>query len=235
MNLLQKIIDALWPAFCVFCEKPIKEKEEKEHLLCGDCSRGLPVSRNLACAVCGARLPENKKICHRFASYLLAAPFAYNFEPAKKVIWDLKYGKKKVLARPLGRLLASHLSFLPKMDFTDWLIVPIPLHPAKEQQRGFNQAALLAEHLGRQLNLPVADALKRIKETKAQAETKERAERLENLQGAFAVVRPELVAKRKIILVDDVSTTGVTLAEAAKTLRKAGAKSVLGLAVAKAK
>jgi ComF family protein len=114
------------------------------------------------------------------------------------------------------------------------LILPVPLHPARERERGFNQSLLLARRLGRAWNLPVrADVLARTIATPPQAELDAQARRA-NVRGAFAVRRPELVAARHVIVVDDVFTTGSTVTACAQILRRGGARTVGVLTVARA-
>jgi ComF family protein len=120
------------------------------------------------------------------------------------------------------------LDRLPPLDEID-LIIPVPLHAARLREREFNQSLLLADRIGRHLNIPVScTALIRTAPAPPQT-TLSRKERLKNLRGAFAVPRPESVAGQRILLVDDVLTTGTTVNVCAKTLRKAGSAHVFVL------
>lgn len=106
------------------------------------------------------------------------------------------------------------------------LLMPVPLHPSRLREREFNQSLLLADRLNRRLRLPLSyDNLIRVRPTQPQTELN-RAARLKNLRRSFVVQRPEEVTGRRILLVDDVLTTGTTVNECAKALRKAGASDV---------
>jgi ComF family protein len=107
--------------------------------------------------------------------------------------------------------------------------MPVPLHAGRLREREFNQSLLLADRIGRHLHLPVSCAdLIRTVPSPAQT-TLSRKERLKNLRGAFAVTRPESIARKRVLLIDDVFTTGATVNECAKTLRKAGSGDVFAL------
>ena len=112
------------------------------------------------------------------------------------------------------------------LDRGPWdVLVPVPLHPRREWQRGLNQAAFLARRLGRRFGLPVAPrALRRVRHTPPQAGDPE--DRRRNVRGAFVVGRPAQIAGRHVLLIDDVLTTGATANECARTLRRAGARRV---------
>jgi ComF family protein len=155
-------------------------------------------------------------------------------EPLARSIWNLKYRNLPGLADPLAAWLADTVCnhpTLPSLD--DHVIVPVPLHPYKLSERGYNQAELLANALGRILAIPVVtDVLIRVRNTASQVERATRAERFANASGAFALAHPESLEGKPILLVDDVSTTGATLASAAKPLLETGA-SVTGLVLAR--
>jgi ComF family protein len=117
---------------------------------------------------------------------------------------------------------------LPALDSID-LIMPVPLYVGRLREREFNQSLLLADRIGRHLSMPVSCAdLIRIGPSPAQT-TLSRKDRLNNLRGAFSVPHPESIAGKRILLIDDVFTTGATVNECAKTLRKAGSSDVFAL------
>lgn len=149
--------------------------------------------------------------------------------PLQDAICAFKYRGKFALAKPLAALM---LRAVPAEIDGD-LLVPVPLHPARLRAREFNQSLLLADQLGRYLKRPVsATVLVRILATDPQT-TLTRRERLRNLRQAFAVRNAEVLAGRRVLLIDDVFTTGTTLNECAKTLLKAGALSVSALTLAR--
>jgi len=152
--------------------------------------------------------------------------------PVKSAIKRLKY--KPYLAALVDILLLSILSSIESKrdEFTTFTVVPVPLHPQRQRERGFNQAALVGKALATQLSLPFQEkVLKRTRYTKAQVLLAEK-ERRKNLAGAFAIV-PSIPVSPNILLVDDVWTTGSTMRICANVLKRAGAKNVWALTVAR--
>lgn len=156
----------------------------------------------------------------------------------RELIHVLKYEQVRPAAVVLGRMLAESISGLePYWTRHDVLVVPVPLHRKKVRQRGFDQSELIAQHA---LKLGGADSkmilhpriLERRRETQSQIGLT-RHQRRENLRGAFVVARPEEIAGREILLVDDVFTTGTTASECARVLRRAGASKVFVATVAR--
>jgi ComF family protein len=157
------------------------------------------------------------------------SPFAFE-GLVRRAVHQLKYGHFKALAAPLGRLLGEYLETEPVAAD---VLVPVPLHSRRLRDRGYNQSALLAAEVGRRNGLPVVtDSLVRLRYTKAQVKTADAGERQRNLAGAFGCRDAKLAGKR-VLLVDDVCTTGATLNSCAIALREAGAASVWGLALAR--
>jgi ComF family protein len=155
-------------------------------------------------------------------------------ERMKRLIYKLKYDSDRLIAKDLSLLLLNALDKLAdQVDLKDAFIVPIPLSRWRKFKRGFNQAELLASHLARSSQLPILQgALKRCKHTRAQHDLNKQ-ERLINLRNAF-----EFNDKKRLfgtlILLDDIHTSGSTLAEAARTLYLAGAQNVAAITVARA-
>lgn len=143
----------------------------------------------------------------------------------------LKYGDRPDLAGPLGALLAATAD---AADLRADLVVPVPLHPRKLRERGYNQSALLAASVARTVRAPlVARGLVRTRDTAPQASLSKRRRR-DNIAGAFRVRSPADVHGKRILLMDDVATTGATLRACAESLLAAGAASVTALVVASA-
>ncbi len=148
----------------------------------------------------------------------------------RRAIHGLKYNYAHSLAAPLGGMLVAfwHTSPLPAE-----VIVPVPLHPRRRRERGYNQAALLALRLGEGVGLPVlTDALRRVRNTRSQTRLNAR-QRRQNVAGAFACAG-EGVRGQRVLLVDDVCTTGATLEACSIALKEGGARSVWALTLARA-
>ena len=142
----------------------------------------------------------------------------------RQAILLFKYGGRPSLGRHLGRLMAEAAEGLFDLRQFD-LVIPVPLHPARERERGFNQAALLARKVGRACGLRVGTRmLRRVRATEAQSGGRQAREA--NVKGAFSVARPGQVQDRRLLLIDDVLTTGATVNECAKALLAAGAAEV---------
>jgi ComF family protein len=149
------------------------------------------------------------------------------------LIHAYKYEGVKELRTLFADIISSFLDFYAIRPSSGSVLVPIPLHRSRERSRGFNQSQLLAEELGARLGLDVAAALKRSRATEQQIEMKSYEARRRNIAGAFAIADAESVRGKPAILVDDVSTSGATLSEAARTLRGAGARTVWAITIAK--
>lgn len=149
------------------------------------------------------------------------------YGPIRKVIHQFKYRATKRLALPLAKLMLNELQPL-QLSFD--AIIAVPLHAERLRQRGFNQAALLAEALADITNIRLLDGLVRMRATNQQARLNKQ-QRAKNMQGAF--VWQGGVVPQRILLVDDVLTTGATMSACAQTLREAGATMIVGSAIAR--
>lgn len=169
-------------------------------------------------------------LCRRgLRGFDAAYSFGFYEDELRELIHLFKYGRIETLAKPLGKLLASAL---PREQSFD-VIVPMPLHWRKRWQRGFNQSALLAREIGRRTNVPVSGLLRRIKNTAAQAGLTNAKRRL-NVSGAFQAKRRAALTGQRVLLIDDVMTTGATAASCARALKRAGAAQVTLLTLARA-
>ena len=192
--------------------------------LCGRCGLPLPsgAGEELSCGACLAQPP-------RFAAARAALVYG---GLARDVVLMLKHADRTDLARPLAEWLRR--AGAPRIDSAD-LVTPVPLHPRRLARRRYNQAGLLAQALAKQCGLPLSpDLLRRIRATPSQGHLNAR-QRHQNVRGAFAV-RPRSAARLKgarVLLVDDVMTTGATLDACAAALLKAGAAAVDALVVAR--
>jgi ComF family protein len=199
------------------------------HLLaperCPGCDELLDDDATKFCAACD---PLLERVAALEVPTSGAAAFLYG-GPIAAAIQRLKYAGRGELARPLGSLLADFaLVFAGRVD----RVVPVPLHPRRLRARGFNQSALLARPVATALGVPLdARALARVRPTRDQAALSREA-RSHNLRGAFCVRRGQRADR--VLLIDDVRTTGATLAEAADALVRGGCAQVHTLALARA-
>jgi len=234
MSLLYHILNAIFPRLCFGCNKIVKKEDP---FLCAECFSKIPIYQTLFCGLCYARMPDNKKICHKNSLYILGSATQYA-HPVKKLIWELKYNKKIAAAKPLKKIVETYLDklqLISPIGQISPIVIPIPLHPVKERQRGFNQSELIAETVSEKLNLPlVKNCLLKNKNTLPQMELDSREKREKNIVGSFSIKNPNLIVKKNILLIDDIVTSGSTLREAAKILKSAGAKKIIAITAAKA-
>jgi len=148
-------------------------------------------------------------------------------------VHELKYGKKTYLARSFGPLLASYAATWLGDHGNALVVMPVPLHPRRLRERGFNQSLLLARHVAAKLGADLdCLSLRRTRFTQPQTGLTGE-ERKKNVRKAFAVAEKAAIEKRSVLLIDDVATTGSTLNECAGALKKAGVKEVLCLVLAR--
>lgn len=217
--------------------------------MCLECLGTVIPIQGRVCSICGERVLSiygeadddgviRCPVCRR-VQWPFARAIAYGSydDVLRELVHLLKYDGVRPAAALLGRMLAEAIaSLLPAFGQEPVLVVPVPLYKGKRHQRGFNQAELIARHAmkvlkGSPLELR-SDLLRRTRETHSQIGLTSH-QRRENLRGAFAVARAEEVTGREILLVDDVFTTGTTVTECAKVLRRAGADQVWVATVAR--
>jgi len=263
--LLSVLVQAVFPSRCLKCRQFIQPGHEANldeaghrafsdslvlsRFFCHDCLSGFQPITSPLCPVCGtmfSTVEDTDHLCgaciakpRRFASALAAGVYA---DILRIAIHQLKYAGRIQLARPMGRLL-----FNVFLDHTDRqpidLIMPVPLHPSRLRQRGFNQADLLLKEWeslfeetrpGGVLPKIERQVLKRIRKTRSQM-LLGKADRFRNIRKAFGVNQKgnKDITDARILLVDDVYTTGATLDECARVLLRAGASRVDALTVAR--
>jgi ComF family protein len=221
-KVIHTILDTLFPMACAGCGKGASA-------LCPDCLKAISY-RGRECFFCGQRA-ETANICQNCAAkYPIESIiwlWRYNNEKTKAIIAAFKYRKRTALAPAL----ASHLLVAIKQKNIppDAIVIPIPLHKDKEHERGFNQAVLLAKNLGLVID---TKNLIRIKSTPPQARTHSRRERQAQIKNAFRVQDARKITGKNILLIDDVATTGATLVEATRILKKSGAGKIYAAVLA---
>lgn len=231
-NLLRRAADLVWPRVCAIedCHQP---SDRPDRHLCSRCFGALPFhDAGGACRICGALVmaeTHHEFICEDCQRHPPAFEFARSAvlyrEPADQLLQDFKFRKATWLCEDLVDLLEGAVR--AKLPFADIdVVLPVPLHPHRERERGFNQSALLAESLARRLNRRYdGKSLTRTLDTEHQARLAGDARR-NNLKGAFAVPDPSMIRGRTVLVIDDVMTTGATLSHCARTLLDAGAARV---------
>ncbi len=240
------LLDLFFPKFCLGCGK-------EKTWLCQDCQALLEIQEENFCPVCGKVIFNNHEVITRFSSEARGSYFKthefckrktnleglfwavdYNNPLVKKLILKFKYTPfAKELAKPVAKILISHFLLtefpLRKMNF---ILVPIPLIKKRLKWRGFNQAEEISKEISRFFQLPVENFLIREKEREPQMKIQDLKKRKENIKGVFSCHLSEKVKGKRTLLIDDVSTTRATLEEAAKVLKKAGAKQVWAAVIA---
>lgn len=229
-EMLRGLKQLLYPLRCPACDGIVVPAGEK---ICLGCLKKLKLLTPPWCMKCGKRLATEDELCadcrkkeHRFER----GRALYEYGSAAQAIYRFKYGGRREYADFFGEQAAEYLGGFVKSARPDALI-PIPLHRRRKNQRGYNQAQLLAERIGECLDVPVrSDILARVRNT-APLKCQNPEERQNNLKKAFNIARNDVILKR-VILVDDIYTTGSTMDEAAQTLKAAGVEDVFFIALA---
>ncbi|MCM1091632.1 MAG: ComF family protein [Butyrivibrio sp.] len=220
----------LFPRRCPICDGIVAPFGEK---VCPECAREYRFLVPPYCMKCGKKLSDEGELCGdcRRKSHIFARGRAlYEYESVALSIYRMKYGGRQEYAEYYGEELAYYLgSFI--RDLKPDALIPIPLHKKRERKRGYNQAALLAKVLGGRLGVPVLENyLVRVKNT-TPLKWLNPKERENNLKKAFNIVQNDVKLKR-VILVDDIYTTGSTMDEAAGTLAAHGVEEIYFVALA---
>ncbi|MBA7485981.1 hypothetical protein ES707_21533 [subsurface metagenome] len=219
-------LDLLFPRWCVGCGK-------EGDFICASCCHSLPRIMPPLCPKCGKPRPSGM-LCTGCVSWQaeidgIRSPFRFD-GVIRQAIHQLKYRNLRALATPLANLLRDYLVNNP---VPGEVLVPAPLHQKRLRERGYNQSYLLAQELGKLINLPVVnDCLTRQKHAPPQARSSTVDERRGNVADAF-VCRDRRLQDKQVILIDDVSTSGATLDAGATALKASGAITVWGLVLAK--
>jgi len=219
-SFLQKIkgvlLDVLFPPICLGC---------RTYLDCDD--------DVLICTKCMDNIPIFGHTFYKTRFFTLMSVTTYENKAVRKLIHYYKYEGFTDALVPLGKLLENNLDILRKNIPNDTIVIPIPIHPIRKRKRGFNQAEELAKIVGNYLNLKLdSTSLTRIRNTDQQIKIGSDKKRYENIKGCFGITDNLDMKGKTVLLVDDVYTSGATINEAVKVLRKAHAKEIIGIVVA---
>lgn len=219
-----RILDLIFPKRCLNCGRVGK-------YFCKNCVstiRTIGINEAI-CPVCGRRAfggMTHPRCKTKYSLDGLTSIFHYD-GIVKEAVKTLKYRRVTDLAQ-------EFVSLVPAIDVIDGILVPIPLHFSRFRDRGFNQAEVLGRLLADRLHISIrTDILKRVIATPPQVEMKDRKERLKNMKNVFSILDSKFVIPDSCILFDDVFTTGATMRAAGETLKRAGAKSVWAVTMAR--
>lgn len=240
--MLGTLLELLYPTECPACGRP----SGGDGALCEDCRAALPIrTQENCCAICGKTLLADERAagtavaecaqCHKKRPAFDLARSAVLYKgPVRPLVHELKYHHGLYVAKDLMDLLEGCYRAHYGNETTDF-IVPIPLHRHKKTLRGYNQSAILARQLAKRIGVPVAEKfLRRRLDTETQTHMSA-DERRTNMKGAFEVPEryADYVYGKRVLLLDDVMTTGATFGEAARALRAAGAGRIVCLSLAR--
>jgi len=228
-GIVKGLIDLIFPPHCAFCGTSLAEDDTAE--ICSGCLRSIRFISPPICPKCGFPFPMEMGEDHlcgqclgRQCHFGSARALGLYEGPIREAIHHLKYGGKSFLAKPLVGLLDRGYPFIDYGSYD--LLVPVPLHPKRLRERGFNQALILGKAIGQREGVPCRGfLLKKIRWSLPQINLSPK-EREKNVKGSFAVADPGVVRGKRVLLIDDVMTTGSTVNECAGELLKAGAGEV---------
>ncbi len=227
-KIAEELIDIIYPPRCPVCGEV---KRGKKKLACNGCLERLTWIKEPQCKKCGKMLESEEQEycfdCNKVQYHFESGYPLWSYDDImKKSIADFKYGGRREYGKFYGTVLAERYG--PKfLALQVDVIVPVPIHDTKRRERGYNQTEIIADTLGRELGIPVwKDWLVRVRKTMPQKELNQQ-ERLKNLEGAFAIKkRHDLQGNTKVLLLDDIYTSGSTVEACTKVLLKAGADKV---------
>ena len=228
------MLDLFFPPICSCCDVRL----ERSSFLCLECAGKLKAIKPPWCARCGLSLPISETLqlnclsCYHYPPHwdALRSVFVYQ-EPLRHLIHRWKFNDRPEISELFGEAMEFFIH--EHWHDPNWqILIPVPLHPIRFRERDYNQALLLTQVLSNKLNIPLSsDALRRIRHTLPQSNLS-RSARNQNLRGAFQV-NDTLIQGRRILLVDDLYTTGATLNQCALALKREGADRVDGLTLAR--
>lgn len=219
---IKLFLDMLFPSVCISCKKHLEDAE-----ISG------PV-----CKFCFYRIAINRSLPIKESGAQIFSVGSYNDEALRLLIHALKYDRVKTARKTIEALIKIYFDINPRTleGVENAIIIPMPLHPKKQRERGFNQAEIIGQIIGAKIGIKAESGiLERIKNTKPQAHFKSTEDRAMNISQAFKVVdgAREKISGKNIVLVDDVYTSGSTAKEAIKVLKENGAKKITIFVLAK--
>ncbi len=229
--LLKSLADFIFPPICYGCDSEIEAG-----LVCEACRLDLFTHELAVCPECGrpcTRTAETCGQCEEKFSLTRVRALGLYVPPFDKLVQAFKYSGKTKVGELLGQALAALVRQDEVLSAAD-AVCPVPLHPARMRERGFNQSLLLAAAISMSTGIPLVEFLVRKKNTPTQTLKTRPKDRRKNLERAFRIKPDAGVDGKTVLLVDDVMTTGATLDQAARELLKGGAASVLGVVIAAA-
>ncbi|MDL1970268.1 MAG: ComF family protein [Candidatus Desulfofervidaceae bacterium] len=233
--IVPRLLDVFFPCLCAGCGTPV----EASRLFCAECEADLAMVTAPFCQICGCPFTSPQGDEHICGECLQQPPFfkaarsvfIYK-EPIKRAIIQFKFLGCTALAELFAKVIITNLDGFIKQIAPD-IVIPVPLHLSRLRERGYNQCLLLAKRIARILGIPCKKrTLQKVKPTMSQVGLS-LSQRRFNVKGSFTVVDPDAVQGRRILLIDDVFTTGSTVNECAKVLVKAGADGVWVITLAR--
>ena len=245
MELAKKLLSNLFPSRCLLCQKTVISSSANENIeICAECLSALP-HNDMSCSRCAVPLVvdvERQWLCGRCIKKppsfdYVYSPLCYE-EDVIRLVHQLKFSEKIAFSRTLGEIMleywklktmkSGNVDALGKPDY----LLPVPLHKSRMRQRGFNQSIELSRVIAKKLNISIeCDEVSRIRSTSAQTGLNA-TQRRKNIKGAFKVVQK--ISAKRVLIIDDVMTTGSTVNELARILKKAGVEQVGVLCLARA-
>ena len=233
-NLLQTALDWIYPPRCMSCRNPLplQDKRGRSLWLCTYCEALFQPMEGPGCTVCSVPVKPGTRVCSSCGSRTFSfihnrSAFIYE-DLVRDLMHEVKFRRRKHVAQGLGRLWAGIIAdSIP----SNAVLVPLPMHPKKRRERGFDQAEIMATAIADATGVKLVKALVRIQDTPPQSGLHPQ-QRAENVRGAFRVPPGLDITGQNFILIDDIYTTGASLNECARTLKSGGAAEVYAMTLA---
>lgn len=231
---MKKILDYIFPNRCQSCRAFVQDNAS----FCHDCWSDFHFIKEPHCIICSYQLQKTHSVTNQICLSCMKSRPSFDFarclfkydESNKKLIHNLKYYDNTSLAKPLAKMMIS--KYLEDIEDID-IIIPIPMHKFRRVRRLYNHAQLIAEEISHLIGIKTrSDIVLKVKNTKPQTFLS-KENRIKNLAGSFAISKDSNIKGKRILLIDDVMTTGSTAEAVSKLLKKEGAKTVILLCIAR--